>query len=1030
MKLSAIISLSVAGTVGTTAVVVLTTITLVNKTHQVEHESEQSDFQDIRFGLNSVKLPKAQPAAATRITVENGTDKLVNYKSSPQQLFLAKNALKDKLQGEFDKFLSDAKAFPALTADLQEWVDQQLFNPNQSFFDLSAPRSNFTLSSDKKASLDFIFRFTNFTESVQLLKLPEGVSVVVDSKQSFDYYVNASAQKLLVLPLSLPDYTLGLNYMFDHITLNGKVVNKFSFNPFKTNLNLAFSNVYNGVDVFEAQKNLVGKGKYLNTHVKAEDVKKDVNANIKNQFDIAKIIAELMGKALKEFGNQQEGQPLSFLKVMDKVKEDFEKLFNLVRPGLGKFVKDLIQSSSQAENKITVYKLIFDNKKTILNLLKELSIPELNSSLGLVDVLFDVITDSDGLYERLQSFKDLIVPAVKTNEKTAALSPLIEELLTQKDTYVFDLIQKHKGILTNLLKNFLADFQKSTPFMADQVAIFTELFDNEGAFDLFGEADFVDKIAELFLTKRTVKNGEKIETKDSLLVTSLKSLLGEKVAALDDLLDSYIFKNELLNRSVEVAKAEAKDTKGATDYKKEQAKALKKLFKHIGENTLSKTNLDKITLKEVKNTENVELEETETTLKVKKLDVEYKVELGNFEIKNGLIKAMLEFLPDPKDLETTLDKLLFKGESYKAMKDKYIKEGFPGYGWAKGVVPGAFESIENTFKSAIDKTKSIRDLFGDMLFGNDLSSVKETDSFITLGGSFDIKYGGENLNVLPAYYSLINSEIGYQIIGVDTTIDATKVKVELKNKEYKGKSPAINGQVKLSQSFFNVWTNMFDSITKQIFQKKYEFKDNIQVFARNEDNTSRLELDISDPEQRVIPFAFVDGFGIQLKAVDKNITKEAGNTEPKSPVIQLYEALNKEKDQKQQSKQSPKQLDTKTQLGYLLKLGDNWSKDDYKSLIDDTIINNNYLEASFNSKITVDRLGIPIDLWLFKIWPKFNLEIPMQGSLQLYSSSVIFPYGIYDTSVQDATKIVKRLNFTDMGFKLNDPKPNFWFVGF
>uniref|UniRef100_UPI0027E175D1 hypothetical protein n=1 Tax=Mycoplasmoides pneumoniae TaxID=2104 RepID=UPI0027E175D1 len=65
MKLSAIISLSVAGTVGTTAVVVLTTITLVNKTHQVEHESEQSDFQDIRFGLNSVKLPKAQPAAAT-----------------------------------------------------------------------------------------------------------------------------------------------------------------------------------------------------------------------------------------------------------------------------------------------------------------------------------------------------------------------------------------------------------------------------------------------------------------------------------------------------------------------------------------------------------------------------------------------------------------------------------------------------------------------------------------------------------------------------------------------------------------------------------------------------------------------------------------------------------------------------------------------------------------------------------------------------------------------------------------------------
>ncbi|AAC71293.1 hypothetical protein V4Q76_02370 [Mycoplasmoides genitalium] len=1024
MKLSTIttICLSISGAFGTTAIALPTTVALLKNHQQQNTEKQQNPIKDIRFGLNNVQVPNTIPLHQTVVEVTNNKA-IVDYKDAPQKFFLAKSALNNKLQVEFDKFLLRTGVINALNADLKEWIDQTLFIPNQSFFDLSANKLNLTLSNQSEVSLDLEFIFTNFSDKNQPLKLPFDGSVVVNANESYTYSVKATLQKLKVLTYSRADHSVGISYAIPTVSLNGKTQNDFSFNPFKSNINFAFKNVYNALNPFEAQQYLVGQGKFLNQKVNADDVKNDINNHIETQFNVAKITATLLGKAFKQFGEHKNGQPLSLLKVLSGLNNEFKQLFNYVRPGLGDFVSDLIQSSSQSSNKKTVYQLLFENKTTIIHLLQDLNISELNSVLPVVDILFEGINSAESLYQRIQSFKDLIVPALKADKQLKSLEAIILAVLDNPNTYVFDLVYQNKSILFNLLSDFLKNTANTLPFLQEQFDIVNHLFANEAIFDLFSNADFVEKIADLFLAKQKVQEVNNDGTKstkivDSILVATLKGLVGDQLSSITELLNIYIFENEFLNRN---------DSNSSV--KKQQTDSLKNLFSVIGD-ILSETNVNKITLHAVKNNELLSLVETASTLKIKHLNVQYKVLVDKFELKNSFIKELLNFFPDTKDITPTIKKVLFESENYKTLRKKYENEGFPGYHWAKFIVPGTFNSAENTFYSAIDKTKSIRDLFADMLFGKSLESVNDSDSFIKINGSFTLKYHGDNLNLLPNYHSLITKNVGYQIVNVNFHIDARLLTAELQNTVFSNPKPVIKSPVELSKSLFEVWKTIFENSVNQILKKEYTFKDNLKFFPFKADGSSRLEFDLSKPDQRVIPFAFVDGYQFQLKKelIPNKETKKEANS---SPVLKLYDAV-KRNDRQYRPNHHHDDLrnypSLKSQLELILNLGDKLKANN--DFIDDTVVNALQYKTSFKSTLKVNSLGIPINLFFFTLWLKFNLEIPIDGSLTLTSVNVVFPYSLYDTSSNEFTRIVDRLNFTDTNFYLKDAFPNFWFVGF
>ncbi|WP_027119739.1 P116 family lipid acquisition surface protein [[Mycoplasma] testudinis] len=679
------------------------------------------------------------------------------------------------------------------------------------------------------------------------------------------------------------------------ITIDDKttVLSDFIFNKAKSNINVLLSDVAPGIDPYTAQQYIVGKnGKVLNYNtVSGNRVGTDLANIFENRFDLAKQIAKTISGLFGSMYDMHNAGNYKLSDVLVKNAGNIADLLTLNNKSLTQKVNgtasvrdliyDLLTSSKSNPNGKTFYQIVYKDKDAIINYLVN-NVPLAGSLGGVMTDFFKGLSSPDQVFDRLSGLQGTI-SSLLTSPALQPIKVIFDALVSSKGVYVLDLLSDPKlaptifDMIVQLSGNgaSLLSGGDNTTTTEPQDAIIPAANDPSGLTKL-SLTDFLKKYKSLFINVLTNANDP--------IDAFVKGLFKDNKAALTDILNMVGFSASSLTPQLKqmfdvfVTKNQSLQDDDATVARVYNLfDQTRKLF---SDENLAKITLTKINAANFSSPNIVTNYNDYNDLVIQHLDVGYQISVNNFIIPNSFVEAVVNLLPSAK-LRSFIQDNFMTPQLLDQIRQQAITEGNKAKPWyvpqstmdniLKGneTNPSIVDYIINNLLSGIRANATIQDFVKELLFGN-LNPIASAP-FLTINGNIKVNYGGDNLIILPAYDVAGNGKtiINYQIVGAKLTIDPTDIAAHSSHtSEYKATDAerTMAGTFKnISEQLYNSVQGLIQNFIKYTAGRIYHTTANVYLLPTKTVNGLTVpyySLDISDPQQNVAPFAYLNNFTV------------------------------------------------------------------------------------------------------------------------------------------------------------------------
>lgn len=1021
--------------------------------------------------LNDIKVNKKSIKSANDLY--SPPQSIINHATvDTTGLKVAASAIKAGLNHQLSGQLIDANGYPDYTiiiADVNSYLDN-VFKQNNQFFSLKGQMPKIEqIGSDPLAiNISGNYQFVNINSQPRpfkdhngdIIKGLENVSpkdiVNFTFTTKFDKKQNHINGIVTVDPISNKSY---LNWQTQQLqlTIGKKITNltNFVFNQVKSNINLEITDVASGLDPYSAQNDIAGiNGKVFNTNtLSGKQVVSDLDDLFTKKLALVKQIAKTVSAIFSSL-SQMRANNHQLIDLVIENAGNITDLLTIAKPELNEKIKnktsirdliyDLLTSSKSNNNGKTIYQIIFDNKDILVNFILK-NLPIAGGINLIVNNFFNTLKKPEDLFKQLKTLQPLVLDLLK-NAKLNSLFTIFQELVATKNVYVLDLLSKPNiaplifDLVIQLSENGASLLNNLTPLDLNESKPsqnpITNLVSNPNppnALEKLSLIDFLKKYKNIFINILANANNPVNGFVEGLLannkqgLTDLLGMVGFSTAALTPqvkhLFDTFITNNSLLENNP------------ATINK------IYTLLKEISA-LFSNDNLNKIKI-----TINNQLANGPVTrynkygdLVISNLNKTYQISVDHLVIKNSLILALVDLMPTSSLSDFVFDNFLTT-EVFEEIKDqasqqvkKYPKPWYISWQMLNNGIngingrPGLIDNVLDGIKRGVNKKATIQSFFKELVFGS--LSPQLNHPFMTINGSIQISYTGEDLVILPAYDvdGQNKTIVNYQIIGANFIINATDIAKKSKfgdttiyniNPNEQSIVANFGGSEKnyISKQLNQSIQQLLQNFLKNTVNRKYQTTTNITLFPKKIDPITNLStplytLDLSDPKQNVAPFVYLNNYtlavnpqfgGDQLSKAQETILKEGWTYQNHIPKL---------------SDTASKLVKSYVKLSPELK---NFLKKRYVN----TAIN---LYGSGLSKLTFQLNQVDIPVVIFPV--KIGLTINLSYDIRLLDSITYLPYSVLDTTDHQKPKLVQQVkNFLSYVF-VSDPDIQASFQGF
>ncbi|MDC4183565.1 P116 family lipid acquisition surface protein [Mycoplasma bradburyae] len=891
---------------------------------------------------------------------------------------------------------------------------------------------------DGNAEVSLSFQTQSSSNDVNPLTQPNYIGTVDSGNLAPGYgYINAVVTKDLF-------YNYYLNWNVSNLKLeinnNSYQFANFIFNNNVPSMNVILTRTAPGKNPYEAANDLVGKNKLLNRDLTPSQLSKNLKSYFRDKYFSQLETFKLIHDIIQWLIDNKDSNKKAYQLLSDKAAS-FARLFSFYFSGLNisyadqrnaieKLIVDALTSNTTIPGSKNVYEVLYDNINAFKLILNTYFL-DISAYENIFDSLTKDIHSAFDFYQRFYETIPILRKLISNYPTKIKYFNIIERILGYRDdagnliptpkfeTYLVNIVFESKNLFNDIYDQLLnivngkfggtSDEASANNYndQNNQIAnsfppLFKYIFIKKR--DTFiklitQSTNYFDELITLFSANNfdflfgiLDTFGLNIKNIDTFLKTSL---------------DIILFKNpELLSRE------------------KLKAKILN-LFTWIAR-YLEQQNINKIKFNYYKpeNLENLELIETENSLKVKKLDVGFKFEINEFDIPYGLLSALFDFLPNIKIIDFL--KFLVDDKRYAELKEKAfqqaIKDGYKdllsaagvlSFKWvgdpAKNFFSEVFDNIWNNqvISGIRDNGRTIRDLANEIFSGT--NNNNPNSSIITFKGVGYLKWYGENVDVLP-YFKVLPSnanetQIAYQLYNVDFENDFRDIyqKIELHFPKYQYNRPSIPFSDISKKVYESIFNTVQDTLNLSI-NRKYKAKTRI-VLPGDTGIKANLILDETNPYEHVALFTYNANLSI-VNNFDRS------SEQIKRRIREQVLRITNRRSHKKGLLRDPDTLETRID-DESLKLLD--------SLIEVKGVDKKWIVRASRSLSTISKpneLNLSTNFTYGAITKKVPIDVAYEAFLTSFSYRVMVPYPILDMTNPNAPTFKLKAEISHLIFSI------------
>ncbi|WP_033160056.1 P116 family lipid acquisition surface protein [Mycoplasmoides alvi] len=651
--------------------------------------------------------------------------------------------------------------------------------------------------------------------------------------------------------------------------INSYQYDNFLFNKSKSHLNLELKSVTDAKNPYSIKKEIVGENKLFDKNLITKlQFEKDINSLFQNNLKAKKDIALSTGKILKTFVDFNQSK--KSYRIADVLTINSESIVNTLiaiypeigyknedETSIGNLLFDLFNNYSKT-SKLTFYDFLYKYRIII------------------AQILFK--NYEQFFYINFEELKEIVHKLSSSNELFHIIFSLTKNLNTlfKNQTYIdfFNLFQKISEDQNTYLWNILSD--------KDNFATIFNFFINN-SFHLGDKnseiVNFVKKYKEI-ITNLMINSSEPIND-------FLKSLFANNKIFLHDLLELTISQNILHGSFIEQLLDVLFFSNNSLTPTKESINNVINLFKEISI-FLDASNLDKINLNlNLPNKKwSIEYTDDKNDLVLKNFKINCQINFDHFIIKNSLINAIINLLPNylfydllsnyltPVILEKIRNETYLNTKKY--LDQNLIKWFIDTNKLSKNIAYGSkgndgiIDKIIETIKSECNSQTTIQNLIKEIIFGSlefDLNG-----NWLDINGKINIIYFGNKMYILPIYELdyFNNLKMNYQIINIGLTIDANDLNKWTKwyNKKCSSNKSLISSYNLSEQLHEQFMLNLQNELIN-VFQCEHSFQTNL--ILRPTINKEKFNLNSKINLWNINPNVYADGYNVDL---DESVDQE------------------------------------------------------------------------------------------------------------------------------------------------------------